>query len=191
MSDAPFINILVAEDNDVSREMLTGILQSKGYKVFGAVDGDSAIKVIEEHTIHLALVDVKMAPKGGLDFMRYLVAQKIKLPVILVTADDSADLLVEASALGVAQLLQKPVQPDRLLQAVERVARRLGLNPAPLAVEEYDTLLGSEELMQKVLDMAADNAAKGKGGPYAAIVAGPFPEKRVLPPALPPHRHSR
>lgn len=118
------INILVAEDNDVSREMLVGILRAKNYQVYSAIDGESAIKVIEDRSIHLALVDVNMAPKGGFSFVKYLVAQGIKLPVILVTADDSADMLVEASSLGVAQVLQKPVRPDRLLQAVERTLSR-------------------------------------------------------------------
>ena len=124
MSENSPINILVAEDNDVSREMLVGILKAEGYEVYGAIDGESAIKVIEDRSIHLALVDVNMAPKGGFSFVKYLAAQNIKLPVILVTADDSADMLVEASSLGVAQILQKPVRPNRLLQAVERILSR-------------------------------------------------------------------
>jgi len=171
MSDNAFINILIAEDNDVSREMMSGVMRTQGFKVFGAIDGESAIKVVSERPIDLALVDINMTPKGGFDFVRHLVARGIKLPVVIVTGDDSADLLVEASALGVDKILQKPVSPERLIQTVERILKRQGVNPAPLAVEGHDARHGPEDLMNQTLSLAAENANNKKGGPYAAIVA--------------------
>lgn len=171
MNKQAFINILIAEDNDVSREMMSGILRAQNYKIYGAVDGESAIKVINDRPIDLALVDINMAPKGGFEFVRYLVAKGNKLPVVIVTGDDSADMLMEASSLGVAQVLQKPVDPKRLLQTVERILRKRGFNPTPLAVEERDVKFKPEDLMAETLKMAAENAATKKGGPYAAIIA--------------------
>ena len=171
MTEAPFINILIAEDNDVSREMMAGILRAQGYRVHGAIDGESAIKVISERAIDMALVDVNMAPKGGFEFVRYLVAKGNKLPVVIVTGDDSADMLMEASSLGVVQVIQKPVEPKRLTQTVERILRRKGFNPTPLAVEQHETKFSPKHLMDEVLKMAAENARAKKGGPYAAIIA--------------------
>lgn len=173
MNETPFITVLIAEDNDVSREMMSGILRAQGYRVYGAIDGESAIKVISDRSVDMALVDINMAPKGGFEFVRYLVAKGIKLPVVIVTGDDSADMLMEASALGVVQVLQKPVDPKRLVQTVERVLRRKGLNPSPLAVERHDTRLNADDLMAEVLKMAAENARSKKGGPFAALVATP------------------
>jgi DNA-binding response OmpR family regulator len=171
MSEAPFINILIAEDNDVSREMMAGILRAQGYRVHGAIDGESAIKVISERAIDMALVDVNMAPKGGFEFVRYLVAKGNKLPVVIVTGDDSADMLMEASSLGVVQVIQKPVEPKRLTQTVERILRRKGFNPTPLAVTQHETKFSPEDLMAEVLKMAMENARAKKGGPYAALIA--------------------
>ena len=171
MSDNFFINILIAEDNDVSREMMAGVLRTHGFRVIGAIDGESAIKVVEERPVDLALVDINMSPTGGFEFVKHLVAKGLKIPVVIITGDDSADLLMEANALGVAQVIQKPVTPERLTQTVERILKRQGLNPAPLAVESHDTTYSPDELMQQTIGLAAENARSKKGGPFAAIVA--------------------
>ena len=126
MTQEGFINILVAEDNDVSRELMAGILRAQGYRVFGAIDGESAIKVVEDRDIDLALVDINMSPKGGFEFVKFLVVKGIDTPVVIVTGDDSTNILVDASSLGVVTVLQKPVDPDKLLQVVNRILKRRG-----------------------------------------------------------------
>lgn len=171
MTESAFINILIAEDNDVSREMMSGILKAKGFNIYGAIDGETAIKVTEDREIDMALVDVNMAPKGGFEFVKYVVSKGLKIPVVIVTADDSADLLMEASSLGVAKVIQKPVEPDRLVQTVERILRRKGLNPTPLAVTGHQTKYSPEELMDQTIELAAENSRSKRGGPYAALVA--------------------
>ena len=171
MSESAFINILIAEDNDVSRDMMSGILRAQGFNIYGAIDGETAIKVTEDREIDLALVDVNMAPKGGFEFVKYVVAKGLKIPVVIITADDSADLLMEASSLGVAKVIQKPVEPQRLIQTVERILKRQGLNPTPLSVETHQTRYSPEELMDQTIELAAENARSKRGGPYAALVA--------------------
>jgi len=171
MNAPSFISILIAEDNDISRQLLTGILENKGYKVWGAIDGESAIKVIKDRDIHIALVDVNMAPTGGIEFAKYLITKGIKTPVIFITGDQSSDLLIEANALGVAQVLQKPVEPERLIQTVQRLLKRIGLNHEPIAVEAHSVNHSPEDLMKKTIEMAAENAHTGKGRPFAAVVA--------------------
>ncbi len=171
MAQDAYITILVAEDNDVSREMMMSILKTQGYKTIGAVDGASAIEVIQNNSVDMALVDINMAPKGGFDFCRYLLVNGIKLPVVIVTADDSSDMLRQANDLGVRRVLQKPIKPERLLETVSRVLKQLGLNPQPLAVDAYDTVFSPEQLLQHTIDLADKNAQSGKGGPFAAVVA--------------------
>ena len=170
MAQSGFINILIAEDNDVSREMMAGILRVLGYRIFGAVDGESAIKVIQDNEIDLALVDINMAPTGGFELVKYMVVKGLKIPVVIITGNDSTDVLMQASALGVAKVIQKPIEPDRLIQTVQRILKRQGFNPAPMAVTAHATSFAPAELMQKTIDLAAKNAASKKGGPFAAIV---------------------
>ena len=87
------ISILVAEDNEVSRELMCAILKTQGYCVVPATDGEDAIQKIKQQDIDLALVDLNMEPKGGFEFVKYLVINGISLPVVIVTADDSSDIL--------------------------------------------------------------------------------------------------
>lgn len=166
-----FINILIAEDNDVSREMMAGVLRTQGYRIYGAIDGESAIKVVEDRDIDLAFVDVNMAPRGGFEFIKYLVVKGSKLPVVLVTANESSDILMEATSLGVKRVIQKPVEPDMLIQTAQRILRQKGMNPSPLAVTAKETRFMPEELMKKAIEMADKNAKTKRGGPFGAVVA--------------------
>ncbi len=165
-----FINILIAEDNAVSREMMTGILKTQGYTIHGANDGDEAIKVIDDVNIDVALVDINMAPKGGFEFVKHLVVKGIDIPVVVITGDDSSDILTESSALGVLKVIQKPIEPDRLIETVRRVLERRGKNPSPLAVQTHETNHSHDVLMARVIDMAIKNQSTGKGGPFGALI---------------------
>lgn len=165
------INILVAEDNDVSREMIAGILRTQGFRVFGAIDGESAIKVVDDRAIDLALVDVNMAPKSGLEFIKYLVVKGLDVPVIIITGDDSSHILVEANALGVTRVIQKPINPDKLLHDVHKILKRRGFNPQPLAVATKETRFSPDDLIKKAIALADRNAKSRHGGPYGALVS--------------------
>lgn len=171
MDAKPFINILVAEDNRLSREMMAKILTQRGFNVLEAEDGDQAIDVIRKTDVDLAIVDINMAPTGGFEFVRYLIVKGLKIPVVVVTADDSSDLLIESSSLGVQRVLQKPVAPNRLLETVVHILRRHGLNPDPMGVEVIKTQFSGEDLMHRAIELAEKNYKSGKGGPYGAVIA--------------------
>lgn len=171
MTQEQFINILVAEDNEVSRNLMMSILKAHGYQVFGAIDGESAIKVVEDRPIDLAIVDVNMAPKGGLEFIKYMVIKSIDIPSVIVTADDSSHVLMEASALGVAKIVHKPIEPAKLLEVVQRILKRRGYNPAPLGIIQHETTHSAEQLMARAIDLADKNVKSRQGGPFGAVVS--------------------
>jgi guanine deaminase len=171
MSESKSINILIAEDNLISRELMAGILKTQGYNIVPASDGTEAIDAVKKQHIDLALVDINMEPKGGFEFVRYLLINGIDIPVVIITADDSSDILSKASELGVSRVLQKPVEPDRLAGIVQRVLRQYGLTPKPLAVQTHETRYTHEQLMQRAVELAERNASSKKGGPFGAVVA--------------------
>ena len=113
--------VLVVEDNDFVRMQIVSHLKGAGYDTFEATDGDVALNGIEnDPDINLAIVDVRMDPMGGFEFIKILRDNDNKLPVILVTGDDTADLVEQAGKYGVAAVLMKPVEKDRLVRTVER-----------------------------------------------------------------------
>ena len=119
MSDVA--KILVVEDNDFVRMQICAYLKEAQFAVLEAREGDSALDLIQDDKdIALAIVDVRMEPMGGFDFITWLRSHSIATPVVLVTGDQTPDLLEQASRLGVASVLMKPVEKKRLIGTVER-----------------------------------------------------------------------
>jgi len=116
--------ILVVEDNDFVRMQIVQFLKQESYEVAEATDGREALAEISENGGYsLAIVDVRMEPIDGFEFLRSLRGAEIKTPVILVTGDQNPDLLSEANKWGVAAVLMKPVQKDRLIQTIARTLK--------------------------------------------------------------------
>lgn len=111
--------ILVVEDNDFVRMQIVKFISDEGYPVIECTDGRDALEKIDDDTA-MAIVDVRMEPMGGFDFIKSLRGYDVDIPVILVTGDKDPDLLSDAQKLEVAAVLMKPVQKDRLVQVVTR-----------------------------------------------------------------------
>ncbi len=111
--------ILVVEDNDFVRMQIVRYLQDAGYDVVEASDGKEALDITDK-SIDIAIVDVRMEPIDGFEYLRALRGMELKTPVILVTGDQNPDLLGESQKWGVAAVLIKPVQKDRLIKMVAR-----------------------------------------------------------------------
>ncbi len=112
--------ILVAEDNDFVRMQIVKYLQDVGHNVVEAIDGNSALEVVKSQSVDLTIVDVRMEPVDGFDFIRSIRGMELDIPVILITGDNAPDILEKSGDWGVAALLIKPVQKERLVKAVER-----------------------------------------------------------------------
>lgn len=116
----PEKNILVVEDNDFVRMQMVKILIDGKYKTIEAVQGGDALEKVKSEKIDMAIVDLRMEPVDGFEFIRAIRGKNIQIPVILATGDDSPDILEQANAWDVGAVLKKPVEKDRLLQTVER-----------------------------------------------------------------------
>jgi CheY-like chemotaxis protein len=116
--------VLVVEDNDFVRMQIVTFLKGAGYETREANDGDQALDVID-NDISLAVVDVRMEPMGGFDFISMINEDGYKIPVILVTGDQDTSLLERAGKHGVAAVLLKPVQKERLVSTVSRLLERV------------------------------------------------------------------
>ncbi len=111
--------ILVVEDNDFVRMQIAKFLADGGFDVVESTDGTDALTKVNDN-IAMMIVDVRMEPIDGFDFIKALRAQSNNTPAVLVTGDQNPDLLSEASKWGVVAVLMKPVQRDRLVMTVTR-----------------------------------------------------------------------
>ena len=119
----PF-NILVVDDEDALRNVLSSELQGEGYSVVSAADGDEAISILEQKSFHLVLLDIKMPRMDGMEVLSKLREQSA-IPVIFLTSkDDEVDEVI-GLRMGADDYVGKPFSNKVLLAKVKALLRRV------------------------------------------------------------------
>jgi signal transduction histidine kinase len=115
--------ILVAEDNEGLREAAKEILESLGYRVILASDGEAAVRVFQHasDSIDLLLLDVVMPKMNGSEAYTRMALVRPDVPVIFTTGYASESALVAARSLEKAILLQKPYGSQYLAQKLREI----------------------------------------------------------------------
>ena len=113
--------ILIVEDENPIREVITEILEEEGYRVASATNGLEALTYLQQHAHpHLILLDLGMPIMTGWEFREHQQRDLslANIPVVVMSA--LPDLPRKAAALNVADCLDKPVNLDTLLGTVAR-----------------------------------------------------------------------
>jgi DNA-binding response OmpR family regulator len=133
MGAAPKTRILVAEDDPVSRELICARLEKWGYEVISTQTGTEAIMALRKKDApSLAILDWMMPGMDGLEICRRMREVDRTLYVIMLTARDSMEDLVEGLGAGADDYLAKPFDKEEL-QARIRVGLRVMALQAALA----------------------------------------------------------
>jgi len=114
--------VLLVEDDVDLAELYRGVLRWSGFDAAHAIDGVSALRMLEEETPDLIVVDMNLPVLNGDQLLREMAAhpELRQIPAIVVTGEDiHPNLAVEQAK----QILRKPCAPDRLVSAVERYVR--------------------------------------------------------------------
>lgn len=115
--------ILIVDDDDDMRAMLTAWLQRNGMAVVGAADGTDARAAVEGRRIALILLDVMLGDESGITICQRL-RQENDVPVIIVSALASDDHRMEGYRAGADDYIAKPFNPELLLARIRAVLRR-------------------------------------------------------------------
>jgi CheY-like chemotaxis protein len=113
--------ILLVEDNEMNRDMLSRRLQHRGYEVLTAVDGESGLALTQSNAPALVLMDMSLPGIDGWEATRRLKADPATraIPVIALTAHAMAGDREQALAAGCDDFDIKPIDLDRLLGKIE------------------------------------------------------------------------
>lgn len=130
-------NILVVEDNENTRRLLETILRSSGYEVTPAPDAEEGLRILQEETVDLVLLDLFLPGADGIQFLRHRAEMEPERqpPVIVVSATEDMDTLrPQLRELGAMMALRKPFDVQELLDGVSRHAiKRPARTPVPAA----------------------------------------------------------
>lgn len=122
-SEADKPHILVVDDDDRIRELLSRYLRENGCVVATAKDAQMAAEVIKRALFDLLIVDVMMPGQTGYEFTRKL-RETSQLPIILLTALGEIENRIEGLETGADDYIAKPFEPKELLLRVQAVLRR-------------------------------------------------------------------
>jgi CheY-like chemotaxis protein len=113
--------ILLIEDNELNRDMLSRRLQKRGYEVVTAVDGETGIAMAQAEAPALILMDVSLPGIDGLEATRRLKAapETRHIPIVALTAYTMASDRDKALAVGCDDFDTKPIELPRLLEKIE------------------------------------------------------------------------
>jgi two-component system cell cycle response regulator DivK len=122
--------ILLVEDNEMNRDMLSRRLQKRGYEVVIAEDGEQGVRLAQSEAPALVLMDMSLPVLDGWEATRQLKADPVtrSIPVIALTAHAMAGDRERALEAGADDFDTKPVELTRLLEKIEAL---LAKKPAP------------------------------------------------------------
>jgi two-component system phosphate regulon response regulator PhoB len=114
--------VLIAEDNPDSQELLRMILESEGFIVTAAADGEKAIGILREIRPDVLVTDLLLPSVSGGDLIRHVrnTAELAKIPIVVISAyGDHYE--AEALAVGANVVLKKPLDSDQLISAIKNL----------------------------------------------------------------------
>jgi len=120
-------SILVVDDEERQREIYREILQDEGYQTETAPSGEVALRLLAQRRFDLVLTDLNLTGMTGIQLLSEILGADPTVAVMLITGYPSIQSAIEATKRGVYQYLEKPVDRDKLLEAVGEVFQHLAL----------------------------------------------------------------
>ncbi len=120
-------SILIIDDEKSQRDILTGYLRKKGFKIISASLGEEGIKIVKENLIDIILSDFKMPDKTGLEVLEEVKKINPEISFIMITAFGTVENAVKAMRLGADDYISKPVNLDELDILLERIIEHKNL----------------------------------------------------------------
>jgi signal transduction histidine kinase len=147
-------NVLLVDDEPSLRLTMAEFLKRAGYSVLTAADYDSAA-VHKAEDLDVAVVDINLPGKSGIQLLQKLSSAQIYVPVIMITGEPNLSVMPEIVRAGAYDFIAKPIVKDMLLSAVARAAEKKRLTDDKRRLER-EIKLYAEELEMRVDQRTAE-----------------------------------
>ena len=172
------MHILIVEDKENLRQMLTAAVERMGFAVDTAEDGRQAQAKIKQRRYDLILTDLRLPKGSGLEILGYSRELDDAIPVIVMTAYGTIEEAVSAMKNGAFDFIQKPLDLDHLRLLIERALEQERIvrenillreafqqaNGFPEIISEDETIKSVEREIQKVAPTEATVLIQGESG---------------------------
>ncbi len=152
--------ILIVDDEENFRHMLSVILIKEGYEVETAANGEEALQKVTASPFDQVLCDIRMPKMDGLEFLREMRKAGAETIIIMMSAYGTVDIAIEAMKLGAYDYISKPFKPDEIILTLrkaeerEQLRRENQLLRNEIAKEySFENIVSKNEKMQKIFDV--------------------------------------
>jgi len=152
--------ILVIDDEEVMREILESLLTQEGYRVKLATSGQEGLEIAGREPVDLAIVDVMLPDRSGIDILDELKKSDPELVVVMITAFASVETAIEAMKRGALDYVTKPFKNDEVRVVVANGMKQRRLVDENRTLKEalhdrhrFDVLVGKSSRMQEVYSL--------------------------------------
>lgn len=179
------MKIIIIDDEDSMRHMLSVILKREGYDVTVSADARAALPLVESGEYDFVLCDIKMPGMSGLEFLKALGAKGVNQTVIMMSAYGTVDTALECMKHGAYDYISKPFKADEIILTVKKAEERERLKRENLRLKDetgrdYDlknivtkdaAMLEILALVRKVADYSTPVMIGGESGTGKELVA--------------------
>lgn len=155
-------SILIVDDEETQRNILSGYLQKKGFKVYSASSGNEGVDVTKNNLIDIVLSDYKMPDKTGIEVLEEVKKMNPEISFVILTAYGTVENAVKAMRLGAYDYISKPVDLDELDLLMERIIETKNLKSEIQILRsqlqekfKFDSFISNSPKMDEVLSVAS------------------------------------
>ena len=117
-------HILAVDDDKHTRQLLRAILESAGYTVSTAADGEKALEIMDSEHIDLVVLDIMMPHMDGYEFTKALREVENNLPILMVSAKQLPEDKKRGFLVGTDDYMTKPIDEEEMLLRIKALLRR-------------------------------------------------------------------
>ena len=160
--------LLIIDDEDNMRHMLTALLRKSGFRIDTAADGAEGLAKVQDGPYDFILCDIKMPNKDGMAFLHDAREFIESSTVIMMSAYGTIDMAVEAMKLGAYDFISKPFKPDEVYLSLKKAEERERLKKENIRLKEriqkisedfqFGNMIGNSRSMKSMFRLAAKAA---------------------------------
>lgn len=160
-------SILIIDDEQIMRDVLTTLLSEEGYRIFSAGTGEEGVEQIGQEPVDLVVLDLMLPGQGGLATLEEILGLDPDMVVVMVSAYASIDNAVKATKSGAFDFVTKPFNNEELLLVISN-----GLKKRKLEIENrhlrrtikgqsiFQNIVGNSNRIQKIFDLISQVAPR-------------------------------
>jgi two-component system response regulator AtoC len=152
--------VLIVDDEENFRHMLSVILKKEGYDVEAASNGEEALQKVTLSPYDQVLCDIRMPKMDGLDFLNEAKKAGVDSTIVMMSAYGTVDIAIEAIKLGAYDYISKPFKPDEVILTLKKAEERERLRKENELLRKevkkeysFENIISKNKQMQKIFEV--------------------------------------